>query len=219
MKRNTWATQTWYYCRSKMLKITPHQGILVLIVSVGGLWYPKLGYFLLLVFAALMLISPFKGRWFCGNLCPRGSFNDFWLKRLSRNQKIPKVSRSLWFRTVIFIVFIIFSLYRVVSTEKTVDQIGILLVLMCILTTTAAIILGIAYSPRAWCSFCPMGTLQRWLGRKKNQLKFNSALCIGCDLCNKACPMQLRLNTEKVKSDCIKCKRCMSLCKAKALTF
>jgi polyferredoxin len=62
-----------------MLKITPHLGIMVLIVSIGGIFYPKLGYFLLLVFASLMIIAPFRGRWFCGNLCPRGSFVDFWL--------------------------------------------------------------------------------------------------------------------------------------------
>jgi len=29
-----------------MLKITPYLGIMVLIVSIGGIFYPKLGYFL-----------------------------------------------------------------------------------------------------------------------------------------------------------------------------
>ncbi|MDD1726273.1 MAG: 4Fe-4S ferredoxin, partial [Methanothrix sp.] len=38
-----------------MLKITPYFGIIVLIVSLGGIFYPKLGYFLLLVFASLMI--------------------------------------------------------------------------------------------------------------------------------------------------------------------
>ena len=67
-----------------MLKITPYLGIIVMIVSFGGIFYPKLGYFLLLVFASLMVIAPFRGRWFCGNLCPRGSFVDFWLGPISR---------------------------------------------------------------------------------------------------------------------------------------
>jgi len=62
-----------------MLKITPYLGILVLIVSIGGIFYPKLGYFLLLVFASLMVIAPFRGRWFCGKSLPRGSFCGFWL--------------------------------------------------------------------------------------------------------------------------------------------
>ena len=35
-----------------MLKITPYFGIIVLIVSIGGIFYPKLGFFLLLVLPA-----------------------------------------------------------------------------------------------------------------------------------------------------------------------
>lgn len=39
---------------SDMIKITPFLGIIVPIVSSGGIFYPELGYFLLLVFARLM---------------------------------------------------------------------------------------------------------------------------------------------------------------------
>ena len=87
-----------------MLKITPYFGIIVLIVSIGGIFYPKLGFFLLLVFTSLMIIAPFRGRWFCGNLCPRGSFVDFWLAPLSRKLKIPASFRSLWLRVPIFLL-------------------------------------------------------------------------------------------------------------------
>ena len=91
-----------------MLKITPYLGIIVLIVSIGGIFYPKLGYFLLLVFASLIFISPFRGRWYCGNLCPRGSFVDFWLGKISRFKKIPAFMRSLWFRVPIFLAMMVF---------------------------------------------------------------------------------------------------------------
>ena len=74
---------------SEIRRITPYLGIIVLIVSIGGIFYPKLGYILLLVFATLLIIAPFRGRWFCGNLCPRGSFVDFWLAPLSGRLRIP----------------------------------------------------------------------------------------------------------------------------------
>jgi len=45
-----------------MLKITPYLGIIVLIVSIGGIFYPKLGYFLLLVFTSLMTYSSLQGQ-------------------------------------------------------------------------------------------------------------------------------------------------------------
>ncbi|HZX45077.1 MAG TPA: 4Fe-4S binding protein [Candidatus Nanoarchaeia archaeon] len=95
-----------------MLKITSYLGVLVLIISIGGFFEPKLGYFLLMVFATLMIISPFRGRWFCGNLCPRGSFND-WLSKISIKKKIPAFFRSMGFRVPVlaslmgFMVFIV----------------------------------------------------------------------------------------------------------------
>lgn len=98
-----------------MIKITPYLGIIVIIISIGGIFYPKLGYFLLLVFATLMIIAPFRGRWFCGNLCPRGSFVDFWLAPLSRKVSIPHVLRSMWFRVPVFFVLMGFMISRILA--------------------------------------------------------------------------------------------------------
>ncbi|MBD3203917.1 4Fe-4S binding protein, partial [Candidatus Woesearchaeota archaeon] len=100
-----------------MLKFTRYLGVLVLIVSIGGIWFPKLGYFLLLVFASLMIISPFRGRWFCGNLCPRGSFNDFILSKLSFKKKIPDFFRSLWLRIPVLVLLMGFMIFRVIQTR------------------------------------------------------------------------------------------------------
>lgn len=202
-----------------MLKITPYLGIIVLIVSIGGIFYPKLGYFLLLVFASLMIIAPFRGRWFCGNLCPRGSFADFWLSPISRKVKIPTAFRSMWLRAPIFVALMGFMVFRILQTQGIVDKVGMVFVTMCILTTSVSILFGVAIAPRAWCSFCPMGTLQRAVGGSKYQLKVNRELCIDCGKCQKVCPMQLPVNEILEKPDCIKCARCVEACPKKALSF
>lgn len=202
-----------------MLKITPYLGIIVLIVSIGGIFYPKLGYFLLLVFASLMIIAPFRGRWFCGNLCPRGSFADFWLAPVSRKVKIPPAFRSMWIRAPIFVALMGFMVFRILQTQGIVDKVGMVFVTMCILTTSVSILFGVAIAPRAWCSFCPMGTLQRAVGGSKYQLKVNRELCIDCGKCQKVCPMQLPVNEILEKPDCIKCARCVEACPKKALSF
>jgi ferredoxin-type protein NapH len=203
----------------KMLWITPYLGIIVIIVSVGGIFYPKLGYFLLVVFASLTIIAPFRGRWFCGNLCPRGSFNDFWLGPLSRRARIPAVFQSMMIRIPIFIALMGFMVARVLATGGAVDKLGMVFVTMCILTTAAAILFGISIAPRAWCTFCPMGTLQRSLGRDRYQLKVDMERCIDCGLCQKVCPMQLPVNEILEKPDCIKCGRCVEACPKEALSF
>ena len=202
-----------------MLKITPYLGIIVIIISLGGIFYPKLGYFLLLVFASLMIIPPFRGRWFCGNLCPRGSFVDFWLGPISRKVRIPSILRSMWIRVPIFIGLMGFMLFRIIGTNGIVDRVGMVFVTICILTTSVAIIFGVAIAPRAWCSFCPMGTLQRTLGGKKFQLKVDREKCIDCGICQKVCPMQLPVNEILEKPDCIKCARCVEACPKEALSF
>ncbi len=202
-----------------MLKITPYIGIMVLIVSIGGIFYPKLGYFLLLVFASLMIIAPFRGRWFCGNLCPRGSFVDFWLGPLSRKLRIPPLFRSMWLRAPIFFALMGFMVFRIIQTEGIVDKIGMVFVTLCILTTSIAILFGVIIAPRTWCSFCPMGTLQRAMGGKKYQLKVDAEKCIDCGKCQKVCPMQLSVNEILDKPDCIKCARCVEACPKHALSF
>lgn len=202
-----------------MLRITPYLGAIVLIVSIGGIFYPKLGFFLLLVFASLMIIAPFRGRWFCGNLCPRGSFVDFWLAPISRKVKIPEILRSMWIRVPIFFALMGFMVYRIIETEGVVDRIGMVFVTLCILTTSIAILFGVVFSPRTWCSFCPMGTLQRAAGGKKYQLQVNREKCIDCGKCRKVCPMGLPVNEILDKPDCIKCGRCVQACPKEALSF
>lgn len=202
-----------------MLKITPYLGIIVLIVSIGGIFYPKLGFFLLVVFASLMIIAPFRGRWFCGNLCPRGSFVDFWLSPLSREIKIPAQFRSMKLRALIFVILMGFMIYRIIQTDGVVDRVGMVFVTLCIITTSIAILFGAIIAPRAWCSFCPMGTLQRAMGGKKYQLKVDETLCIDCGKCQKVCPMQLSANEIFDSPDCIKCARCVEACPKKALRF
>ena len=156
-----------------MLKITPYLGILVIFISIAGLWYPKLGYFVPIIFLTLMIISPFKGRWFCGNLCPRGSFNDFWLGKITLNKKIPKFFGRIWLRIIIFILLFSFMITRLIFTKGLINKIGMVFIIMCIITTSIAILFGIFISPRAWCTFCPMGSIQRLFGKNKYQLKFN----------------------------------------------
>lgn len=205
--------------QSKISKITPYLGMIVLIVSIGGIFYPKLGYILLLVFATLLIIAPFRGRWFCGNLCPRGSFVDFWLAPLSRRLSIPPFLRSMWIRIPIFIALMGFMIYRLLGTQGVVDRIGMVFVTLCIITTSIAILFGVIIAPRTWCTFCPMGTLQRIMGGSKYRLKLDGDLCIDCKRCQKVCPMQLQVSEIQDLPDCIKCGRCIDTCPKDALSF
>jgi polyferredoxin len=99
----------------------------------------------------------------------------------------------MWIRIPIFIALMGFMIYRLLGTQGVVDRIGMVFVTLCIITTSIAILFGVIIAPRTWCTFCPMGTLQRIMGGSKYQLKLDGDLCIDCKRCQKVCPMQLQV--------------------------
>lgn len=135
------------------------------IIVIGGLFYPLLGYLVLGMMIVLLVLSYYRGRFWCANYCPRGSFLDLVLSRLSLRRKIPRLFLRPAFRWAFVAVFLVFFAFQIVSAEKTVAGIGFVFVRMCLITTVAAILLGVPIHQRTWCAFCPMGTLQGALGK------------------------------------------------------
>ena len=202
-----------------MLKITPYIPIIIPIVIVGGLINPLFGYILALDMLVLIMVSPFKGRFFCGNLCSRGLFNDFILQKISRKVRIPKIFYNMIFRLVVLAIMMGFMIYRLIGTQGVLMRVGAVLVSMYIMQTIIISVIAIFVSPRAWCQFCPAGTLQRLFNRGKNELKADKADCIGCGICNKVCPMGIPVKEIINHPDCIKCGRCVDACPKDVLYF
>ncbi len=199
--------------------IRPWLWFAVIIVSIGGFRFPLLGYFVPIVMLTLLAISPFRGRWFCGNLCPRGSFNDFVLGKVSLRRKIHSFFFSIKFRVFIFALLMGGMVFRLAHTGGLYEKIGMVFIIMCLATTLIAIMFGVLISPRTWCSFCPMGTMQRILGGTRYQLQIDRVSCRECRVCHKACPMHLEVIDHDLKKDCIKCGMCIDKCPAGALSF
>ena len=202
-----------------MLKISPYIPLIIPVIAIGGIFYPKLGYFMLLDMILLMTISPFRGRWFCSHLCSRGLFSDIYLRKISRNRKIPKFFKSYWIRIPILVLMMGMFIVRIINTQGIIDRIGIVMVAMYIQTTLIVILMGLTINPRSFCTLCPMGTIQRWFGGKKKQLNVDMDKCVKCKVCHKACPMQLPVNEILHKPDCIKCGKCITVCPKGALSW
>jgi len=135
------------------------------LIVIGGLFMPILGYLVVAMMAFFIILSFFKGRYWCWHLCPRGAFLDIVMSRLSPNKAVPRIFTKQWFRWLIFILFIVFLVLRISNTGGNLIAIGSVFVGMCLLTTVLSIILGVTIRHRSWCAICPMGTLQEKLGR------------------------------------------------------
>ncbi len=130
------------------------------LIVVGGLFFPLLGYIVLAMMIFFLTLSAFKGRYWCGHLCPRGAFLDIVLSKASRNKSFPKFFPTKWFRWLMLISFMGFFIYRIVRVGGSLFAIGAVFVSMCLITTIISIVLGVATKYRGWCVICPMGTLQ-----------------------------------------------------------
>ena len=201
---------------------------ILLVYLVVGYFYPVIGLLALICMIAPVAFAVRKGRWWCGNACPRGNFYDKVLAKYSPHKPIPAFVRTRGFR--IFMVMFIFTMFGIQMYRAwgNWNDMGRVFWTIILITTIVGIILSFIYAPRTWCSFCPMGTMSAWVTPRAGRLHDNyRRIIVGekcttkCKLCSAVCPMQLKpyesRNAENgfLHYDCIKCGRCINGCPLK----
>lgn len=84
---------------------------ILLAYLVVGAFYPIIGLLALICMVAPVAFAMRRGRWWCGNACPRGSLYDRILSKYSPHRPIPKFVRSFGFR--LFMVLFIFTMFGI----------------------------------------------------------------------------------------------------------
>lgn len=214
--KSTSSTNTCQLSTSKSVSYKWLLGLVMVTVLALGGHFPILGFVVPVAMIAGISGGLFRGRWVCGNMCPRGSFFDSWFSLVASNRPIPSLLKNQRFRWAVVAALMGFMVYRLVQNPVQWQHWGRVFWQMCMVTTFAAVALGLRYSARSWCSVCPVGTTAGALGANKYQLQI-AASCKDCGLCEQACPMQLkiadyRFSGVQQEQDCIKCSVCHSAC-------
>ena len=95
---------------------TPGLNIYWIIIAyiIVGWFYPVVGLIALICMIGPVMTSIWKGRWWCGHVCPRGNMYDRLLSKYSPHKPIPAFVRTFGFR--LFMVFFIFSMFGIQLT-------------------------------------------------------------------------------------------------------
>jgi polyferredoxin len=177
---------------------------------------------------APVIVAFFRGRMWCGNFCPRGSFIDNIISKISFNKPVPKFIKTKWFRNSFLVLLMSSFVIQIAFVWGNLMAMGKVFVTMILITTLLTVILGVIYNKRTWCSICPMGNLSHYVAKvdrfkaKSKHVTFDSNKCVDCKLCSKSCPMDIEvLKYKKIgkveDSDCLKCNICVSKCPKKSL--
>lgn len=196
--------------------------VLLLYIVIGLVFDFRIGFVALICMFTPPFTAPFFGRKWCGTFCPRGSFLDRIIAKISLKKDIPNFMLTPFFRWSIFSLLMGFFTFQMFKAWGNWSAMGLLILTMVLVTTIIAVIVGIIYKPRTWCTaFCPMGTLATALNNTKGSIIFQEG-CVSCQLCSKACPMQLEPAKYKgegrvTDSRCIGCNKCTISCPKKIL--
>ena len=234
-----------YYIKTNRVFTTlrKYGWIFTVLVALGGSFVePKLGLGVIGIMAGLIGTSFFKGRYWCGNICPHGSLFDSLIHPISLNKNIPGFLKS----KPMILGFFIFFMYNFGGNTLNAlqhwgdasfwDRLGMVFSRTYLMVFVVGGLLGLIRNPRTWCQFCPMGTLEKGsyaLGTKLNLNKStdkkltieSKEKCHACGKCARVCPFQLEPYTNFSENNqfddvnCIRCGTCVENCPAGILSF
>lgn len=196
----------------------------------------------ILILIAIIPITVFWGRFFCGYICAFGSMQEF-LNFIAKKLKIkqieidPKIDKYLKYIKYIIIVLliIVWTLNITINNISPWNVFGIYSSYKAWTDFTSFLTLGgfllllIMFSSmfieRIFCKyFCPLGGVFSIISKLRlYNIKKKSSKCVNCNICTKICPMRIDVNNEtniygKVKSgECIDCFKCIDSCNPKSL--
>lgn len=214
--------------------VKKYSWLFLVLVAFGGLRYPALGLLLIPVMLALPVLGFLKGKYWCGTICPHGSFFDGVLLPITKNNKIPgwatsKITIGLAFFWFMYIFYNrSMTAFEFWGQSSFYEKFGFVFVANYLAVTLIGSMLSVTVSSRTWCRFCPMGTFQllsyklgsiTGLNKHTNPKVTISQenACISCMRCAKVCPVQLQPAGHFEKNqfhnqDCIKCGTCVKNC-------
>lgn len=200
------------------------------------------------VLGFLFVFGSIFGRFVCGWLCPFGLLQDllhkipiFHKKKKLPYHEILKYGKYvvLFGLVIVGSSFVFIGLTKVPAFCKYLcpsgtfmgaipllsangdlrGQIGGLFYWKAAILTVIVLLSIKVYRP--FCQYlCPLGAVYGWFNKfSLVQIRWERDSCTNCMACQRACPIDLPPEQISVSAECIKCGKCVDVCKAGCLKF
>ena len=126
---------------------------------IANFWRPFGLFGFVCMLTPILIAVSGRGKMHCARVCPRGSLIGQIGRRVNLGLPIPAIFGSRKFRFFVWaLVMGSFAVTLVLAIPRGLYATGTAVLVFMEIMTLVAILAGILFHPRTWCTICPMGT-------------------------------------------------------------
>jgi hypothetical protein len=132
--------------------------ITIIWMVIANIWKPFGLYGFVCMFTPVIIALSGRGKMHCARICPRGSFIRTFTGKISLGLPKPAFLKTNTFRWILWALMMgTFISLIIYSIPRGVYFLGNTVLIFMEAATALAFISGVLFTPRAWCTYCPMG--------------------------------------------------------------
>jgi hypothetical protein len=132
--------------------------ITVIWMTIANIWKPFGLFGFVCMLTPVVIALSGRGKMHCARICPRGSFIAVFTGKISLGLRRPAFTKTRRFKWIVWgLMMGTFLILLIWAVPRGVYVLGNTVLVFMETATALGFVSGILFTPRAWCTYCPMG--------------------------------------------------------------